>query len=135
MCSWKHEPGVGVSLWALQPHLDPRGLGPAMQYGRCARPLSSPHNTFALNLNLELGDYWMAVYRYDLQLGPITGGCLVSVERALYIYPIGEVTRLPFEWYCRCQKARLVHHTCKSATRALWYIKCSLNDFRASWLL
>ena len=66
-----------------------------------------------LNLNLELGDYWMAVYRYDLQLGPITGGCLVSVERALYIYPIGEVTRLPFEWYCRCQKARLVHHTCK----------------------
>ena len=107
---------------------DPRGLGPAMQYGRCARPLSSPHNTFALNLNLELGDYWMAVYRYDLQLGPITGGCLVSVERALYIYPIGEVTRLPFEWYCRCQKARLVHHTCKSATRAL-------NDFRASWLL
>ena len=42
-----------------------------MQYGRCARPLSSPHNTFALNLNLELGDYWMAVYRYDLQLGPI----------------------------------------------------------------
>ena len=29
-----------------------------MQYGRCARPLSSPHNTFAsfaLNLNLELG--------------------------------------------------------------------------------
>ena len=48
------------------------GLGPAMQYGRCARPLSSPHNTFALNLNLELGDYWMAVYRYDLQLGPVS---------------------------------------------------------------
>ena len=71
----------------------------------------------------------------DIRGDSLVARCLVSVERALYIYPIGEVTRLPFEWYCRCQKARLVHHTCKSATRALWYIKCSLNDFRASWLL
>ena len=49
----------------------------------------------------------------DIRGDSLVARCLVSVERALYIYPIGEVTRLPFEWYCRCQKARLVHHTCK----------------------
>ena len=64
----------------------------------------------------------------DIRGDSLVARCLVSVERALYIYPIGEVTRLPFEWYCRCQKARLVHHTCKSATRAL-------NDFRATELV
>ena len=124
--------GCAIQNWAL--------LKTSVAISPCRLPVCWATGGLSLFLaaslrNLELGDYWMAVYRYDLQLGPITGGCLVSVERALYIYPIGEVTRLPFEWYCRCQKARLVHHTCKSATRALWYIKCSLNDFRASWLL
>ena len=131
MCSWKHEPGVGVSLWALQPHLDPRGLGPAMQYGRCARPLSSPHNTFALNLNLELGDYWMAVYRYDLQLGPITGGCLVSVERALYSECIPSTgTGAGFGGM-----PSLVGPTSSYPWRFLLHFLAGLDIFRRGWVL